>query len=340
MTRSSERRRGPSRRWRRCTAGVALWLSSAGWTPEALSQAAPKPQNTESAITLAREGKDAYDRGDWKTALDLFNAAEGRAHSPVMVLYIARCRRNLGQLVAARDSYGALAGESLAADAPEPFKAAKADAQKDLAVLEPRIPRVTIALKDVPSNAVVLLDQRVLSAVDLASPLSLDPGTYQLRATLAGEEIGRTEVKAVEGVRSDVTLQGQPVSPRATAAPPPPTPTTAPVGDPTLDVVGTIALVLGAGGLGVGIATRVMAFDIVGDVKARCVVGFCLAEDEAEIDRAIGLQTGSTIGLLIGGAAAATGVTLLIVSATRDGASEPTVSLHGNLGGLSLSGSF
>jgi hypothetical protein len=339
MTRSFEGLRTVAlgRTWRAATAAVLL--ASGGFALEAQSQAARPPSDTESAITLAREGKDAYDRGDWKTALDLFSAAERRAHSPVMLLYVARCRRNLGQLVTARESYAALAEEALADDAPEPFKAAKVDAKKDLEVLEPRIPRVSVALKNLPPTAVILLDQRVLGAAELASPIPLDPGTYELRAMVDGTEIGRAEVKAVEGARSDVTLEGKPAPPLVPNIVPS-APKPAASKDPTLVVLGTIGLVLGAGGIGAGIATRVMAFDIVEDVKSRCVAGFCLAEDEAEIHRATGLQTGSTIGLVLGGAVVATGITLLIVSATEDDASAPTVTLRAGPRGLTLSGGF
>ncbi len=324
---------------RRRVASVALALLLTALPHAAASQPAPPPKDTQSAITLGREAKEAYDRGDWKTALDLFNAAEGRAHSPVLLLYIARCQRNLGQLVAARSTYKVLAGETIAADAPEPFKAAKEDAAKDLAALEPRIPTVLINLKNAPPDATVLVDQRVLGAAELASPLALDPGTYQLRILHQGAEIGRAEHNAVEGARADLTLEAKPAPKPPDVIAPPPKPK--PAGkDPTLDVLGSIALVLGAGGLGAGIATRVMAFGIVDDVKARCLNDVCPVEDEAEIERAKELQTGSTIGLVLGGALAATGITLLVVSATSDGPSEPNVSLQAGPLGLSLRGSF
>ena len=89
-------------------------------------------------------------------------------------------------------------------------------------------------------------------------------------------------------------------------------------------VVGVVALVVGAGGLGAGIATRVMALGIIDDVRARCVNGTCLGADEAEVDRAVDLETFSTIGFIAGGLVAATGITLLVVSAT----SAPSVSVQ------------
>jgi hypothetical protein len=294
-------------------ARLALLLVLAAWP----SMAAAQPgSDSQSAIALAKSAKESYDRGDWLTARDLFTAAEARAHSPVLSLYIARCHRNLGELMRAREVYRALVAEQLAAGAPEPFRTAKADAEKVLAILVGRIPRVTLVGKGLPAGSVVELDKR---PQELGVPIEADPGAHEARVTSGQTEIAGASFTLEEAASLTVTLEArQPTK----AAPPielgprlPGPPETEPEKDPTLDVLGTLGLVLGAGGLAAGIATKVISFEIVDDVKGRCQGSHCLASDEAEIDRAKGMETGSTVAFAVGGVFAATGITLLIVSA-------------------------
>jgi hypothetical protein len=281
----------------------------------------PPAGDAQSAIVLAKEAKDHYDRGEWKTALDLFVAAEGRAHSPVLLLYVARCRRNLGELVAAREQYRSVANAALAADAPAPFRTAKEDAAADLRALEGRIPLLTIDRSALPPAAVIDVDGRVLTPGELGSATPVDPGLRIVRATLDGKELTRGEVTMVEGTPTTLRLTPpapQPID-RATGPRPIEKPITPEANEPSVvfDVVGVIALSLGAGGLGAGIGMRVAAFDIIEDVRARCDAGVCLPEDEAEVERAVDLETFSTVAFVAGGVLAATGITFLIVGATN-----------------------
>ena len=316
-------------------AAVALLLAALAAPQVAVAQ---PNTDSQSAIALAKSAKESYDRGDWLTARDLFTAAEARAHSPVLSLYIARCHRNLGELIRARDMYRALIAEQLSPTAPEPFRTAKADAEKDLAILVTRIPRVTLIGKGLPAGAVVELDKRTQ---ELGVPIDADPGTHQARATSGQIEVASATFELEEAAALTVTLEarqaGTPTPPIDVGPRPGPPPEEQPGRDPTLVVLGTVSLVLGAGGLATGIATKVISFDIVDEVKGRCQGSHCLASDEAEIDRAKGLETGSTIAFAVGGALAATGITLLIVSALDKPSS---VALEADPRGLTLRGRF
>src|SRR5262249_55086162 len=66
------------------------------------SPARAEETNAASALRAGRTGLDLYEAGKWASAFDVFVAAERMAHSPVFLLYQARCRRNTGNLLEAR----------------------------------------------------------------------------------------------------------------------------------------------------------------------------------------------------------------------------------------------
>lgn len=308
----------------------------------AVPAAAQPRAGTTEAVTLAREAKERYDQGKWADALALFEKAEENAHSPVLLLYAARCHRNLGQLVRARELYQRVAGETLAATAPEPFRAAQRDAKGDLEVLEPRIARVIVDRSRAPAGWVLELDGKAVPSS--ADPILVDPGAHAIVAKDGATEAWRRDFEAAEGEKVDVVVERAPKSPvtppgggpidRAPIddVPPPKT------GSALAYVPGAVLLTLGAGGLAAGIATRVMAFQKVSDVKERCNGNSCLVSDKEEIESADTLQTVSTVAFAVGGAVAATGIVLLIVLPMQ--ADNNGVSLRLGPTGASLTGSF
>lgn len=310
----------------------ALVLLLGGFASAPLDVEGQPAAERQSAITLGREAKEHYDRGDWRIALDLFTAAEARAHSPVLLLYSARCHRNLGQLLRAREIYRALLVEQLASDAPEPFRNAKSDAEKDLQTLVERVPRFTLRANGLPSDAVIEVDKLPLSAERRGAPIEADPGVHVARAMQAGRQVAEAQFQLREAESITVTLTVAPAG-----SPPPSSATPALSRDPALDILGSVALVLGAGGLATAIATKVISFDIVDDVESRCEGVHCLARDEAEIDRAYAMQTGSTVAFVLGGLFTVTGLVLLIVGARAE--PKPVALEVGPLG-LRLYGTF
>lgn len=294
-----------------------------------------QPAEAPTAVSLAGEAKAHYDRGEWAEALSRFEQAETLAHSPVIVLYIARCQRNLGRLVAARDSLRRVTTEELAADAPPPFVTAKADAENDLRALEPRIATVTVEVDPALADATIELDDRELGSGERSS-VAVDPGQHVVRAKRGANVVTEVAFSAAEG-------QSQSVALRVATTAPPPVPSPVPAAD-TGDgsggslVPGIVVIGLGTAGLAAGIVTRVMAFQKVSDVKDRCVDGHCLLEDESEIDSANTLQTVSTICFIAGGAAVAAGVVLLVVA--PGGEDQPAVSLRAGPTWVGVDGVF
>lgn len=288
-----------------------------------------------SAVNLAKDAKAHYDRGEWAEALELFEQAEAQAHSPVLVLYAARCHRNLGHLVRARALLEKVANEELTPNSPSPFVNARNDARADLSALLPRIPKIAIDRSRVPNTWKIQIDGEPRQS----SSVEVDPGAHLVTATADGTERFREEVEVAEGATATVTIVETATTPSPVPSPDP-GPTQPPSGGepggssiadyaPGLSLLGVSVVTLA-----VGVIMRVIAIQNVNDVKERCVEGSCLREDETVIDDAVTFQTISTVLFAVGGAAMATGIVLLIVLPDDDTA----VSI--GPGGVGLRGVF
>ncbi|MEQ9319906.1 MAG: hypothetical protein RIF41_12155, partial [Polyangiaceae bacterium] len=245
---------------------------------------------------------------------ELFEKAEAKAHSPVLLLYAARCHQNLGELIAARQLYKRVVDEPLGPDAPAPFVAAQKDAAADLEAMERRIPLVVIDRGAAPKDWRVTVDG---VAVDVGE-VPVDPGEHVVRA---GDGAFERRLVIEEGARITVAIEGASKDPVAPAPAPvgPSAPRSEGGGFGASIGPGLIVLGVGAAGVGAGVALRVMALGKVSGVKERCDGNQCLAEDAAEIETAETFQTVSTVLFAVGGAAVATGIVLMIVLPEDEG---------------------
>jgi hypothetical protein len=302
--------------------------------------------DTRGAIELARDGKARFDAEDWEGALALFEAAEGKAHSPVLVLYAARCHRRLGKLVHARVLMASVANEILAPDATAPFRNAQTEAIAELPALEASIPKLRIDRSDVPPSWVVTVDDVAVTE----SEVPVDPGHHVVRAGIDGKVSFERNVEATEGAVATVTIELAEVPapdppPKKQRPRPRPQPVVVEQSDAVAYVPGIALLGLGVISAAVGVGLRVWALESFDEVKERCSAGSnpgklsCDPSDEAEVDDAVRLETASTVLFAIGGAAAAAGVILLVVLPDGDEPA-PSTSLVVGPGYLGVRGAF
>src|SRR5689334_13286912 len=118
-----------------------------------------------TAREAATEGINLYRAGKYTDALDRLRRAQSLYDAPVHLLYIARAQDKLGQLVEAAENYRLLDHYTLPSGAPEAWTSAVEDGRKELAVLEPRIPKLRILAS--PGNvtdATVQIDGANVSA--------------------------------------------------------------------------------------------------------------------------------------------------------------------------------
>ncbi len=348
---------------------LAVVLSAALLTAGADAQTAPDKAAKKAARTLAEAAQKSFDGGDYPGAITKLREAEKHVPAPTILRLRARAHEKLGQLVEAADAYRRAVDQKLPADAPAVFVTAQEESKKALASLEPRIPKVRIALSHAPEGTLVTLDGRPLAAASLGSPLPLDPGKHVVTIEPPGAAAIRREIdlreSANEAVEADLSPPAPPslapsVSVTAavsvTPAPPPKaagpaaTASAAPLvgsGPATGDGAASrsflgpaIALGVGGAGLLVGAIAGGLSFGVAGDIRATC-------GDELECPRSLksrveeGKAFGyvSTVAFALAGTGAAVGVVLLVLPAGKKG--EPTrTAIAVGPGFLSLKGAF
>jgi hypothetical protein len=352
-------------------AGFVFALGLHG-TPVARAQS---DEDRAGARTMATEGAKAFSEQRWADAIDLFNRAESLLHAPPHLLFIARARVKLGQLVLAREAYTKIIRENLGPKAPAPFLDAQAAAKAELPAIEPRIATLTVTVNGSEGKpATVIIDGQTLPPAFVGAPKPMDPGEHRIQATAEGMASDLTTVTLREGARQNVTLNlvakkgATPIAAAPTPAPavspsssspssPPSNPDTAAKADASLDL-GTTGksnglryasyAALGVGAVGLGLGTM---FALQSAGKRKDADGYCPDPDRCPValrdtvngldDEARKAQVMSAIGFAVGGVGVAAGVTMLVLSGKK---SEPatTATVRPWIGPLSggVSGSF
>jgi len=164
-----------------------------------------------TARQMATQGSQYYQQGKHAEALDLLQRAEQLYDAPVHLIYIARTQAALGKLVEASETYRRLVRTDLAAGAPQAFKDAVADAQKELQQLEPKIPSLRIEVTPTDAKGLQLkLDGEVLSSVVIGINRPTNPGKHSVEAAAADFNPASASVDLVAGGKQTVTLQMHP----------------------------------------------------------------------------------------------------------------------------------
>ncbi|MBL9026648.1 MAG: hypothetical protein JNL21_30900 [Myxococcales bacterium] len=297
-------RRRPRVLFTSMAAALAIGLAS-------LPASAAPQTDAQRALDRGYEGDALFAKGKWDEAYDLFRQADALAHSPVFVLYMARCRRNAGRLLEAAEIYARVTAEALGPSAPKPFRGAVDDASSELAEVRARIPSLVVKVAGRPAGHVeVRVDGRVAR---VGEAIELDPGEHVVLATAPGAEAKESVVLKERGRGTVVSIdlasssKGPGAARRGSLVP------------------GILSLSFAAVGLELGAIAGALAARDASVVKEGCVGDRCLREDAELLDRANTLATVSTVGFVVGGVALTTGIVLIAVR--PGGESEPVVSI-------------
>lgn len=319
-----------------------------------------------AARAAAESGADAFEQGRYERALEMFIRAEKLVHAPPHLLFMARSLEKLGRLVEAREAYLKILNEQLAPNAPPAFRSARASAEQELAVIEPRLAQVTVNVTGPDaSSAAINLDGTDLPPAVAAIPMPADPGRHVFYAHTERAKSAEVSITLGEGDKESITLvlsevpggaadeatrnqaaNGDPTNVRDAGA------SDADAGGKTQRIVAYSFLGLGAVGAGAGTFLLVSALDKrkqADDAFAcdRTPQGCSSAEQrridglDADADQE---QMFSIVSYAVGGAALVTGVVLLLTAdSSTDTAS--AMSLGGvrvtpGWGSLELSGRF
>lgn len=320
---------------------LVLGAPSLSWAQQADAGAADEAPAaaggaTVSASELAARGKQEYDAGNWKKAIEFYQRAESLEHSAENLLYWARAAEKLGKLVQARENYMVVLDEEGEGDAIEQMKV---EAKTELDALEPRMPWVTIVVKgaDIDTEVQVTVDGQPLMPGTLSLKQPIDPGMHEFR-TRAGDLEGKP-VKATfaEGQHQEISLE-LPVEKKSALVrhesllPPPQSDQSEPepeplfedeqepmdTGSPGLRTAGYVTLGVGVVGLGVGTVFGLQTSSKNDDIRSLCGdTNHCPREVETDVQRLRDDAKSSgilaTVGFIVGGVGVATGATLLLV---------------------------
>ena len=155
----------------------------------------------ELAVQLGREGVALYNDQRFEDAFDRFANAEELVHSPVFLIYMARCDHKRGNWVAALDRYDALVIEKFRDDAPKEWMRAREEAELERARLAQQIPTVSIAVGDVPHDRVSVWIDGVFNRSWHAGEVTVDPGPHQIIGQ-HGAQTARKRINAAPGQKA------------------------------------------------------------------------------------------------------------------------------------------
>lgn len=339
MTLSRRRSRG---RW----LGAALALAALA-PGAALAQS---DADKATARALATEGQEAFEKKDYATAADRFARADALYHAPTLAIGLARAQAGQGKLVAAQETYNKIVREGVPPKASDAFVKAVADAKRELAALEPRVPWAVLSVEG-PDEPKVLLDGAPLSTAALGVKRAIDPGKHKLQASGPGFAPKETTFDAPEGATQTVklTLDKAPVAgaglpPGSGPAAPPPPPPAGPDrassgGGGWMKPVGITAVVLGGVGIAAGAVTGVLAIGEHAVLEDDCPLNRCSADSETTLDNFHTLSTISTIGF-IGGVVLLGGGITLVALAPKSRDTGATIAPYVGAGQLGARGTF
>jgi hypothetical protein len=319
---------------------LALFLITTLVCSNAFAQALPPTDSTsEEAIVLGQSGLKNYHEERWQLALDDFQAAETKTHSPVFVLYAARCLRRQGHWVAALAKYRTLTSATAPLTVPEPWQQAYDSANAEFSELNATIPRLQFRLalgtEVIPS---VRIDGENITFEAGAPGIVLDPGAHTLEVLHNGKTYEVRQLALHAGQVSTITLGPYP-SERGNIAPSPlpVTLTRAPVTrqtarpeserpfekvkpSSTVRDVRSLAFRVGLVSLAIGAIAGIFAWSERNAISGRCDDKVCPKELSSRIERGKVVADGATVALATGAVSfAVAGVLFYVAPSTSSG---------------------
>lgn len=303
------------------------------WSP-LRAQAAP-PTQTLSAEQkkvvvdgLIVQALAAFDARDYARAAELFNQAYALEPLPTVGYNRSKCLEKLGRLLEAEQVARELRARPAPAD-PDQNKIYEGT-QGLLDDLSSRIPTVTVVIAGLPAGkkAELKVDGAAASAEQV---LRLDPGAHTISARAEGlAPLDRSvTLKEREVFRLDLTFLT--AAPVVVDSPPPP--------QSSLRTIGLITGAAGLVGIGVGSALGAMAIQKNNESnEGHCLGKVCDLTGQGLRADSIAAGNGSTAAFVIGGAALAAGITMVLIAPRSPSA--PAAQVKVGPRGLLLSGTW
>lgn len=307
-------------------------------TGTALAQSGQPAGDVMLVGKLSAQAVEMLDAGDYKGAIEAIREAEKHSRAPSLTVIAAEAYEKLGKLADAQRLYQSVAAIDLAQLKPPPKvnrrvwldaqKEARQAAIDELPKLEPRVPYLTIGITGADLGVVrVTVGDESFDAAQLGREVPWNPGKYTVVAEIPGKEKASTEVDLKEGDKKSISL--------TLNRPPPPRPgISIPVGP-------TVAFGLAGVGLITGVIAGASAVEGANVTRQQCDLRRCYDYYYPTLT----MSRVSTVAFLAGGASAAVGVVLLLVTGKKTDppkttADPPTIGVNLGLGFVGVRGKF
>jgi len=156
----------------------------------------------ELAIVQAEQGERDFAQRRFDKAYASFSKANDALAAPTVVVRMGDCKRELGELVAARAHYQSAASWRLPTPAPSPWLAAKERAARELEEIDKRVPTLEVRISGANASDVSLdVDGKAVSS----ARVRVDPGEHVVTGR-AGDAEATRSVTLAEGAHEAVEL--------------------------------------------------------------------------------------------------------------------------------------
>lgn len=202
---------------------VGCWVIGGLLGGAALAQSGRDPVAAEA---LFQQGKVSWAQGRWQEACARFEASMALDPSVSVLLKIARCKEHEGKLAQAWLLYQQTISLNQDVHRDRPARREELDtlALQEIKALEPRLPRLSVAVSPTPTGLEIRRDGVVLPLASLGESIPVDPGEHLLDVVAPGFARSQLRITMAEGEQRSETLTLEPlppVLPSASASPEP-----------------------------------------------------------------------------------------------------------------------
>lgn len=264
----------------------------------------------DTAERLFQEGLDDMLAGKYDTGCPALAESYRLDPLPGALFTLAECEAKWGKLATAlahyRDYLSRVQGMSRAGQAKQRQRVGVAEAQVE--ALERQAPRLVLRLVEAPPpGTVVRRDGKRVPLSQLGLPILVDPGKHDLEVAVEGRpEVWTVTIEVESGARAQVNLQ----LPEEGAA----DDASSGTGQAWEPYLGWGLVGLGGAGVLVGTVAGGITVGHASTVDEECAGNLCRSQEGLDAaDAATTTGAVSTVGFVVGGAALAAGVLVLLL---------------------------